>query len=66
MSTESFTHLSYVNALTAQLFMYCWFGNEVEVKVRKMMLRNKTHPTFRATSSPTLPLNLTGQTYPKM
>ncbi|XP_063925944.1 odorant receptor 49b-like [Zophobas morio] len=34
VSTESFTHLSYVNALTAQLFMYCWFGNEVEVKLR--------------------------------
>jgi hypothetical protein len=33
-SSASLSYLSYVTAITAQIFLYCWFGNEVEFKVR--------------------------------
>lgn len=33
MSGEFFTHLSYIVGLTTQILLYCWFGNEVEIKV---------------------------------
>ncbi|KAJ3663646.1 hypothetical protein Zmor_007886 [Zophobas morio] len=32
MSNEFFSLLSYGVAITMQIFMYCWFGNEIEVK----------------------------------
>ncbi|KAJ3663314.1 hypothetical protein Zmor_007610 [Zophobas morio] len=32
-SEEGFSHLFYVSAVTSQIFLYCWFGNQVEVKV---------------------------------
>ncbi|RZC37028.1 7tm 6 domain containing protein [Asbolus verrucosus] len=31
-SNEGFNHLFYVSALTVQLSLYCWFGNEVDFK----------------------------------
>ncbi|KAJ3663342.1 hypothetical protein Zmor_007629 [Zophobas morio] len=34
LSSESYSLLFFVSAVTVQLFSYCWFGNEVEVKVR--------------------------------
>ncbi|XP_063925945.1 uncharacterized protein LOC135139576 [Zophobas morio] len=46
VSPESFTNLSYVNALTAQLFMYCWFGNEVEIKVDPVSPKSFTHLSY--------------------
>jgi hypothetical protein len=33
LSSEFFSLLSYGLAITVQIFMYCWFGNEVEIKV---------------------------------
>ena len=38
LSSASFSHMTYVTAITAQLFLYCWFGNEVEIKVREFCL----------------------------
>ncbi|KAJ3663315.1 hypothetical protein Zmor_007611 [Zophobas morio] len=32
LSKESFSHLFYVSAITSQIFLYSWFGNEVEIK----------------------------------
>jgi hypothetical protein len=34
LSSEFFSLLSYGLAITVQIFMYCWFGNEVEIKVK--------------------------------
>ncbi|RZC37207.1 7tm 6 domain containing protein, partial [Asbolus verrucosus] len=31
-SSEAFSLLFYVGSMTVQIFLYCWFGNEVEVK----------------------------------
>ncbi|KAJ3635807.1 hypothetical protein MTP99_008683 [Tenebrio molitor] len=35
-SNEYFAFLTYGFAMTVQIFMYCWFGNEVEVKSRNI------------------------------
>ncbi|XP_063925610.1 odorant receptor Or1-like [Zophobas morio] len=32
VSEEAFTHLSYITGISTQLLLYCWFGNEVEIK----------------------------------
>ncbi|KAJ3663340.1 hypothetical protein Zmor_007629 [Zophobas morio] len=34
VSMESLPLLSYMFGMALQLFLYCWFGNEVEIKVR--------------------------------
>ncbi|KAJ3663650.1 hypothetical protein Zmor_007888 [Zophobas morio] len=36
MSNEFYTLFSYGVAITVQIFMYCWFGNEVEIKSNKV------------------------------
>ncbi|KAJ3663354.1 hypothetical protein Zmor_007640 [Zophobas morio] len=33
MSNEFYSYLFYVGAVTVQIFLYCWFGNEIELKV---------------------------------
>ena len=33
MSSEFYSLVAYGLAITTQIFMYCWFGNEIEVKV---------------------------------
>ncbi|KAJ3663322.1 hypothetical protein Zmor_007613 [Zophobas morio] len=33
-STDGFIRIFYTVAVTTQIFIYCWFGNEVELKVR--------------------------------
>ncbi|RZC18441.1 odorant receptor 49b-like [Asbolus verrucosus] len=33
LSSASVSHLIYVTAITSQIFLYCWFGNEIEIKV---------------------------------
>jgi hypothetical protein len=33
LSTEFYSLLFYGSAIVVQIFMYCWFGNEVEVTV---------------------------------
>ncbi|RZC14235.1 7tm 6 domain containing protein, partial [Asbolus verrucosus] len=33
LSSESYSLLFYMSAITVQLFLYCWFGNEAELKV---------------------------------
>ncbi|RZC34348.1 7tm 6 domain containing protein, partial [Asbolus verrucosus] len=35
-SSEFFSLLSYLLAITVEIFTYCWFGNEVEVKSSKL------------------------------
>ncbi|RZB40738.1 7tm 6 domain containing protein, partial [Asbolus verrucosus] len=35
-SGEFFSFISYVNCISVQVFMYCWFGNEIEVKSNKL------------------------------
>ncbi|KAJ3663312.1 hypothetical protein Zmor_007608 [Zophobas morio] len=42
LSSASLSHLSYVTAITVQLFLYCWFGNEVEIKVRDLSFSNSS------------------------
>ncbi|RZC41655.1 7tm 6 and/or Imm37 domain containing protein [Asbolus verrucosus] len=32
-SSEAFALLAYLAAVAVQIFLYCWFGNEVEVKI---------------------------------
>jgi hypothetical protein len=32
-SSECYFLLFYVGSITVQIFVYCWFGNEVEFKV---------------------------------
>ncbi|RZC37375.1 hypothetical protein BDFB_006393 [Asbolus verrucosus] len=34
-SSEFFSLISYANAVLVEVFMYCWFGNELELKVKK-------------------------------
>ncbi|RZC36703.1 7tm 6 domain containing protein, partial [Asbolus verrucosus] len=36
LSSASVSHLIYVTAITSQIFLYSWYGNEVEIKVRIM------------------------------
>nr|XP_015833040.1 PREDICTED: odorant receptor Or1 isoform X2 [Tribolium castaneum] len=36
LSTESNTLLFYLGATTSEIFLYCWFGNEVDVKSSKI------------------------------
>jgi hypothetical protein len=33
LSEAAFTHLSYIIGISTQVLLYCWFGNEVEIKV---------------------------------
>jgi hypothetical protein len=33
-TSECYSLLFYVGSATVQIFLYCWFGNEVEYKVR--------------------------------
>nr|XP_015833153.1 PREDICTED: odorant receptor Or1-like isoform X1 [Tribolium castaneum] len=42
-SSEFFSSLFYFGAITVQIFMYCWFGNEVELKSSKIL-----YATFEA------------------
>ncbi|RZC37189.1 7tm 6 domain containing protein, partial [Asbolus verrucosus] len=35
-SSEFYSFVSYVICMTVQVFMYCWFGNEVEIKSSKV------------------------------
>ncbi|RZC36710.1 7tm 6 domain containing protein, partial [Asbolus verrucosus] len=35
-SGEFFSFISYSNCISLQVFMYCWFGNEIEVKSNKL------------------------------
>jgi hypothetical protein len=37
-SSEFFSCLSFTFSMTVEIFMYCWFGNEVEVKVLLTLL----------------------------
>jgi hypothetical protein len=39
-SNEFLSLLGYGIAITVQIFMYCWFGNEVEVKVKQSQTSN--------------------------
>ncbi|RZC34801.1 7tm 6 domain containing protein [Asbolus verrucosus] len=32
LSSASFSHMFYVTAIIAQILLYCWFGNEVELR----------------------------------
>jgi hypothetical protein len=32
-SSECYFLLFYVGSITVQIFVYCWFGNEVDIKV---------------------------------
>ncbi|RZC32444.1 7tm 6 domain containing protein, partial [Asbolus verrucosus] len=36
LSSEFWSFFFYANAISTQIFMYCWFGNEVEIKSRKL------------------------------
>ncbi|XP_044270012.1 odorant receptor Or1-like [Tribolium madens] len=36
LSTESNTLLFYLGATTSEIFLYCWFGNEVDIKSSKI------------------------------
>ncbi|RZB39230.1 7tm 6 domain containing protein, partial [Asbolus verrucosus] len=36
LSSEFYLYLGYVNGVTVEIFMYCWFGNEVEIKSNKL------------------------------
>ncbi|KAJ3663648.1 hypothetical protein Zmor_007887 [Zophobas morio] len=36
MSSEFYSLVAYGLAITTQIFMYCWFGNEIEVKSSKI------------------------------
>ncbi|RZB40128.1 7tm 6 domain containing protein, partial [Asbolus verrucosus] len=36
LSSEFYLFLVYANAISVQIFMYCWFGNEIEVKSSKL------------------------------
>ncbi|RZC35674.1 7tm 6 domain containing protein [Asbolus verrucosus] len=38
-SSEFYSFVSYANAISVQVFLYCWFGNEIEVKVSKIFLQ---------------------------
>ena len=38
-SSNGLLRLSYAAGVTMQIFIYCWFGNEVEVTVRKLLNR---------------------------
>ncbi|RZC38457.1 7tm 6 domain containing protein, partial [Asbolus verrucosus] len=35
-SSEFHSLISYLNAIVVQVFLYCWFGNEIEIKSRKL------------------------------
>ncbi|RZC42852.1 7tm 6 domain containing protein, partial [Asbolus verrucosus] len=35
-SSEFHSFISYANAISVQVFMYCWFGNEIELKSTKL------------------------------
>ncbi|RZC37833.1 7tm 6 domain containing protein [Asbolus verrucosus] len=35
-SSEFFSHVSYANAISVEVFMYCWFGNDIEFKSSKL------------------------------
>jgi hypothetical protein len=35
LSSEFFSILAFEIAIVVEIFMYCWFGNQVEEKVRK-------------------------------
>ncbi|RZC40730.1 7tm 6 domain containing protein, partial [Asbolus verrucosus] len=36
-SSEFYSYLFYANAIVVEIFMYCWFGNEVEVKSSRFL-----------------------------
>ncbi|KAJ3663369.1 hypothetical protein Zmor_007648 [Zophobas morio] len=40
LSTESFFYIFFVGAIIMQIFMYCWFGNEVELGDREFQPKN--------------------------
>jgi hypothetical protein len=40
LSSEFYSLLSYGIAIILQIFMYCWFGNEVQVKVSHFAIVN--------------------------
>ena len=67
MSNEFYTLFSYGVAITVQIFMYCWFGNEVEIKVKNVLLPlAPTHDfVFRVIKSPTPHSSVNGRTFPK-
>ncbi|RZC42149.1 7tm 6 domain containing protein [Asbolus verrucosus] len=33
LSSEFYSHVSYANAILVEVFMYCWFGHDIELKV---------------------------------
>lgn len=37
-SSEFFSLTSFFSSITLEIFMFCWFGNEVEIKVSKIIL----------------------------
>ncbi|RZC35601.1 7tm 6 domain containing protein, partial [Asbolus verrucosus] len=32
LSSAGFSHMSYISAIVVQVYLYCWFGNEIELK----------------------------------
>jgi hypothetical protein len=38
-STEYFSILTYVSAASVQIFLYCWFGQQVEARVSQKQLQ---------------------------
>jgi hypothetical protein len=74
LSSEFFSLLSYGVAITVQIFMYCWFGNEVEIKVnrshekyqRSYLFNNYICSCFRVAIFLTPCLNANGQIFQKM
>ncbi|RZC40832.1 7tm 6 domain containing protein [Asbolus verrucosus] len=36
LSSEFYLYFGYVNAVAVEIFMYCWFGNEIEIKSSKL------------------------------
>ncbi|RZC40827.1 7tm 6 domain containing protein, partial [Asbolus verrucosus] len=35
-TSEFHSHIAYTNGISVQVFMYCWFGNEIEIKSSKL------------------------------
>ncbi|RZB39582.1 7tm 6 domain containing protein [Asbolus verrucosus] len=35
-SSEFYSHVSYANAIIVEVFMYCWFGNDIQFKSSKL------------------------------
>ncbi|RZC32916.1 7tm 6 domain containing protein, partial [Asbolus verrucosus] len=36
LSSEFWSFFSYASGISTEIFMYCWFGNEIEIKSRKL------------------------------